>query len=107
MLRNSLRAARVPALARSYATELTQSSASGVKTAAFAEAAPTGSISVLVKAGTRYETAPGLAAVLKSSVFKVSRSPSPPDQAQATERKVLDPRRELAPSVQEDCRAGG
>ncbi|KAL8280135.1 hypothetical protein RQP46_007465 [Phenoliferia psychrophenolica] len=70
MLRTSLRAARVPTLARAYATELSQSSASGVKLASFADSAPTSSISVLVKAGTRYETAPGLAAVLKSAVFK-------------------------------------
>ncbi|KAK4704335.1 hypothetical protein P7C70_g1870, partial [Phenoliferia sp. Uapishka_3] len=70
MLRSSLRVARVPALSRSYATELTQASASGVKLASFTDPAPTSSISVLVKAGTRYETSPGLAAVLKSSVFK-------------------------------------
>ncbi|KAM0754956.1 LuxS/MPP-like metallohydrolase [Meredithblackwellia eburnea MCA 4105] len=65
-------AARLPSrvLARSYATELTQSSAAGVKLASFADPAPTASVSVVVKAGSRYETAPGLAAVLKSSLFK-------------------------------------
>lgn len=71
-LRNASRA--VPALARGYATPASLFSvqdASGVKVASSNEGSSTGAISVVVNAGSRYESAPGLAHVLKNSVFKV------------------------------------
>lgn len=85
-LRNASRAAPAVARgARSYATPASLFSvadAAGVKVASSDEGATTGAISVVVKAGSRYESAPGLAHVLKHQVFKVSRptallSPSP------------------------------
>ncbi|SCV67497.1 BQ2448_5108 [Microbotryum intermedium] len=44
--------------------------AGGIKIAASDAGAPTAAISVVVKAGSRYETAPGLAHVLRNSLFK-------------------------------------
>jgi len=63
----------VPALKRAYATV---ADASGVKVAGVESAAPaaTSSVTVVVKAGSRYETKPGAAHVLKSFAFKVGRS---------------------------------
>ena len=59
-----------PALKRAYATV---ADASGVKVAGVESAAPaaTSSVTVVVKAGSRYETKPGAAHVLKSFAFKV------------------------------------
>lgn len=58
-------------LARSYAT--TVSEASGVKVAGYERGAPAGTVNltVVVKAGSRYETRPGVAHVLKNFAFKV------------------------------------
>lgn len=58
------------ALRRGYATV---SDVGGVKVAGLENAGPaaTSSITVVVKAGSRYETQPGLAHVLKSFAFKV------------------------------------
>ncbi|KAI5481542.1 hypothetical protein MNV49_002768, partial [Pseudohyphozyma bogoriensis] len=64
MLRSSLRATAskaAPSLARSYASPAVL---------ATGESSPTAAISVVVKAGSRYETAPGLAHVVKNSVLK-------------------------------------
>ncbi|GAA5954199.1 hypothetical protein JCM21900_006959 [Sporobolomyces salmonicolor] len=72
-LRAPSRGAAAPALARSYATPSSLFSvhdANGVKVAAADQGAPTSSISVIVKAGSRYERAPGVAHVLKNSLFK-------------------------------------
>lgn len=78
-LRNASRAAPAVARgARSYATPASLFSvadAAGVKVASSDEGATTGAISVVVKAGSRYESAPGLAHVLKHQVFKVSDQP--------------------------------
>ena len=65
-----------PRLARSYATPapFTLADAAGVKIATAADGSPTGAIAVVLKAGSRFETAPGLAHVLKSAVFKVRRA---------------------------------
>jgi ubiquinol-cytochrome c reductase core subunit 2 len=58
-------------LARTYAT--TVSEASGVKVAGYERGAPAGTVNltVVVKAGSRYETRPGVAHVLKNFAFKV------------------------------------
>jgi ubiquinol-cytochrome c reductase core subunit 2 len=58
------------ALKRAYATV---TDAAGVKVAAVEGGAPaaTASVTVVVKAGSRYETQPGVAHVLKSFAFKV------------------------------------
>lgn len=69
------RCARVLSQRRGYATV---ADAGGVKVASVTESsslsAPTSAIAVVVKAGSRYETQPGLAHVLKHSLFKVSSS---------------------------------
>lgn len=72
---------------RSYATV---SEASGVKVAGIDSGvlpAATTSITVVVKAGARYETQPGISHVLKNFAFKVGSiqgiaDNSPPDQDQ-------------------------
>lgn len=60
---------------RSYATHapaFSVTQASGVRVAASSdEGKPTSAISVIVKAGSRYEPAPGMSHVLKNLVFKV------------------------------------
>lgn len=58
------------AAARTYATV---SEASGVKVAGIDNGQPTTSISVVVKAGSRFESRPGVAHALKNFAFKVSR----------------------------------
>ena len=71
-----------PALKRCYATPAGQagaefsvsSSSSGIKVATLDEGLPTSAITVAVKAGSRYESLPGLAHVLKNFVFKVRAS---------------------------------
>jgi hypothetical protein len=75
---SSKKLARTAATAatRSYATSASadysvSTAASGVKVAALDDGSPTSAITVAVKAGPRYEPAPGLAHVLKNSVFKV------------------------------------
>ena len=65
----SLRAARIHAR-RGYATAI--SSGSGYKIAASNQGQATASLSLVLKAGTRYETKPGVASVLKGYAFKVS-----------------------------------
>ncbi|GAA6000227.1 hypothetical protein JCM10207_007915 [Rhodosporidiobolus poonsookiae] len=62
-------ALRAPRAVRNYATASVLE-ANGVKVASIDEGAPTASISVVVKAGSRYEPAPGVAHVLKNSLFK-------------------------------------
>lgn len=68
-----LRPARAAnAALRSYATVAADStSVRGVKVAAVDAGQPTSSVTVVVKAGSRYETAPGVAHVLKNFAFKV------------------------------------
>lgn len=73
----------VPALARGYATPAPfalHEAANGIKVAAKDEGRPTASISIVAKAGSRYEPAPGVAHVLKNSVFKVRPTPLTPDR---------------------------
>jgi predicted Zn-dependent peptidase len=62
-----------PALRRSYATAANVSEAAGVKVLGIDNGLrpATSSVSVIVKAGSRYEPAPGVAHVLKNFVFKV------------------------------------
>jgi ubiquinol-cytochrome c reductase core subunit 2 len=64
-----LRATRTQAR-RGYATAVT--SGSGYKLAASNFGQATASLSLVLKAGTRYETKPGVASVLKGYAFKVS-----------------------------------
>ncbi|GAA5976477.1 hypothetical protein JCM5350_001704 [Sporobolomyces pararoseus] len=68
------RAPRAVAGARSYATPSSSlfsvQDANGVKVASSETAAPTSAISLVIKAGSRYEPAPGVAHVLKNSLFK-------------------------------------
>ncbi|GAA5891422.1 hypothetical protein JCM6882_004689 [Rhodosporidiobolus microsporus] len=63
-----------PALTRGYAAPSSSVFAvqdvNGIKVAAADQGLPTSSISVVVKAGSRYEPAPGVAHVLKNSLFK-------------------------------------
>jgi ubiquinol-cytochrome c reductase core subunit 2 len=61
-----------PALKRGYATV---TDAAGVKVASVEGASPaaTSSVTVVVKAGSRYETKPGVAHVLKNFAFKVGQ----------------------------------
>lgn len=78
-LRASSRSSLRPA-ARSYATPaFSVGEAHGVKFATSDDGAPTAAISVAVLAGSRYASAPGLASVLKASLFKVR--PKRPDVA--------------------------
>lgn len=65
-----------PALKRAYASV---ADASGVKVAGVESGAPaaTSSVTVVVKAGSRYETKPGAAHVLKSFAFKVGLQENP------------------------------
>ena len=69
------RAVGSAALKRAYATV---SDVSGVKVAGVevGQPAATTSITVVVKAGTRYEPKPGVAHVLKSFAYKVCSRPS-------------------------------
>ena len=76
------------AFARSYATPAFEKAANGIAVAAADEGKPTSSISVIARAGSRFEPAPGVAHVLKNSVFKVreraataSSSSSPPSSS--------------------------
>lgn len=46
--------------------------AAGIKVAAADDGAPTAAITVIAKAGSRYETSPGVAHALKAYAFKVS-----------------------------------
>ena len=61
-------AARSVRLARRFATAV---DAAGVKVAAADNGEPTTAVTVLVKAGSRYETKPGVAHALKNYAFKV------------------------------------
>ncbi|KAL7340040.1 exocyst complex component EXO84 [Rhodotorula toruloides] len=66
-----------PALARGLATPaFTTQNAGGVKVASSEDGSRTSSISVVVKSGARYEPAPGVAHVLKNSVFKATNKRS-------------------------------
>jgi ubiquinol-cytochrome c reductase core subunit 2 len=67
-----------PALRRSYATAANVSEAAGVKVLGIDNGLrpATSSVSVIVKAGSRYEPAPGVAHVLKNFVFKSTASGS-------------------------------
>lgn len=68
--------------ARYYATQVSESA--GVKVAGFERGAPAGTVNltVVVQAGSRYETKPGVAHALKNFAFKVSLThpPWPLDQ---------------------------
>ena len=71
-----LRATRlVRASKRGFATVVDAST--GFKVAALDNGQPTSSVTVLLKAGSRYESKPGVAHVLSNFAFKV-RVPSPP-----------------------------
>jgi hypothetical protein len=61
-------------IARNFATV---AESAGVKVAAADSASPTASVTLLVKAGSRYETAPGLAHALKNYAFKVRKLAGP------------------------------
>jgi ubiquinol-cytochrome c reductase core subunit 2 len=77
-------AARTPAAARLAARGAarrfaTVVDAGGVRVAATDADAPTASVTLLVKAGSRFESKPGQAHALKNFAFKVrARSPSEP-----------------------------
>lgn len=65
-------AVRTYATSNSNSNDYTVSSGpSGIKLASIDDGSPTSAITVAVKAGPRYEPAPGLAHVLKNFVFKV------------------------------------
>ncbi|KAG8215156.1 Metalloenzyme, LuxS/M16 peptidase-like protein [Butyriboletus roseoflavus] len=63
------RASTAKRLARSFAT-VVDSKASGIKVAAIDNGQPTTAVTFLVKAGSRYETSPGVAHALKNFAFK-------------------------------------
>ncbi|KAI6144644.1 Metalloenzyme, LuxS/M16 peptidase-like protein [Pisolithus tinctorius] len=63
------RASTAKRLARSFAT-VVDTKASGVKVAAVDYGQPTTAVTVLVKAGSRYQPSPGVAHVLKNFAFK-------------------------------------
>ncbi|KAI6046578.1 Metalloenzyme, LuxS/M16 peptidase-like protein [Pisolithus marmoratus] len=63
------RASTAKRLARSFAT-VVDTKASGVKVAAVDNGQPTTAVTVLVKAGSRYQPSPGVAHVLKNFAFK-------------------------------------
>ncbi|KAG6329508.1 hypothetical protein ID866_9581 [Astraeus odoratus] len=63
------RASAAKRLARSFAT-VVDTKASGVKVAAVDNGQPTTAVTVLVKAGSRYEPSPGVAHTLKNFAFK-------------------------------------
>jgi ubiquinol-cytochrome c reductase core subunit 2 len=65
---------RSTAASRTYATSVNVTDSAGVKVAGIDVGQPTTSISVVVKAGSRYETLPGVAHALKNFAFKVSCS---------------------------------
>ncbi|BGP23162.1 ubiquinol-cytochrome c reductase core subunit 1 [Rhodotorula toruloides] len=76
-LRSQTARKAAPALARGLATPaLTTQNAGGVKVASSEDGSRTSSISVVVKSGARYEPAPGVAHVLKNSVFKATNKRS-------------------------------
>lgn len=78
-----------PALKRAYATV---ADASGVKVAGVESGAPaaTSSVTVVVKAGSRFETKPGAAHVLKSFAFKVGLLWSGERMAAAVSRRTWE-----------------
>lgn len=107
-LRTALPKATRPVLARGYAVPSSSfqvKDAAGIKVASSTSGLPTSSLSVVVKAGSRYEPAPGVAHVLKDSLFKVRPSlplspllPTPPsfpllqiDLHHPDERRILTP----------------
>ncbi|KAF8130166.1 Metalloenzyme, LuxS/M16 peptidase-like protein [Boletus edulis] len=65
----STRASTAKCLARSFAT-VVDSKASGIKVAAIDNGQPTAAVTFLIKAGSRYEPAPGVAHALKNFAFK-------------------------------------
>lgn len=69
MLTRSLRTTLPRSVSRAYSTSVGQ--AAGVKVAGVDFGQPTSSISVVVKAGSRYESLPGVAHALKNFAFKV------------------------------------
>ena len=70
------RASALAASRRSYATATSVVDAAGVKVAGIEKGAPAGTVNltVVVKAGSRYETTPGVAHALKNFAFKVGES---------------------------------
>lgn len=75
------------AFVRSYATPAFEKAANGIAIAAADEGKPTSSISIIARAGSRFEPAPGVAHVLKNSVFKV-RPPSLASSLPRTESPI-------------------
>lgn len=69
LARSSIRGT-ASSLARGYATAANV--VGGVKVAGFDNAQPTTSVTVAIKAGSRYESVPGVAHALKNFAFKVS-----------------------------------
>lgn len=70
MLASKASAARsISRIARSFATVV---DTAGLKVAAVDPSQPTAAVTVVVKAGSRYETKPGVAHALKNFAFKVS-----------------------------------
>jgi hypothetical protein len=59
-------------IARSFATVV---DTAGVKVAALDYGQPTSAVTFLVKAGSRFESKPGVAHALKNFAFKVRKSP--------------------------------
>ena len=67
------RASAARNIARSARRFATVVDSAGVKVAAADNGEPTTAVTVLVKAGSRYETKPGVAHALKNFAFKVGR----------------------------------
>ena len=68
MLSSAARRAGTLSSRRLFATAV---DSSGIKVAAVDNGQPTSAVTILVKAGTRYETKPGVAHALKNFAFKV------------------------------------
>jgi ubiquinol-cytochrome c reductase core subunit 2 len=65
-----LRPSSIRSAVRQYAT-ISDAAVGGVKVAAIDAGQPTSSVTVVVKAGSRFETTPGVAHCLKNFAFKV------------------------------------
>lgn len=74
-VRSALRTVAVPAQAAARRS-FTTSNAGGITTAAADDGGLTSTVTVAVKAGSRYETAPGVAHVLKNFLFKSNQKRS-------------------------------
>lgn len=81
--RQSTRAYATPASSDFSITSLSN----GIRIATSDDASPTAAVSVIIKAGSRFENSPGLAHVLKNSVFKVRSGPPRLTEANALFRE--------------------